>query len=242
MSAMNADEIATYIFEGVAPTLAARCAQWMTATPRFREFAERQRDKIRKKRRGLGDDDTGLRDLLCELGVACRLLSDRRVTLEYEAYAAAKTRGPDFTATFKGHLAFNVEVTRVQRPLPTRAKAQTRLIEVTCAKLRQFPSGAINILVIALTNTPAGGLGLADIMQAMETLRRHSFGKDEPFLRARGLNGSDEFFALAPRLSAALAALPSTDPLDTPHAQLALWANPQAKHPLPTDLRTALGG
>ncbi|HUY79589.1 MAG TPA: hypothetical protein VMV29_22655, partial [Ktedonobacterales bacterium] len=207
------------------------------ATPRFREFAERQRDKMRKKRRNLGDDDAGLCDLLCELGVGCRLLRDKRITLEYEAYAAAKARGPDFTATFKGHVVFNVEVTRIRSTLPSPAKAQTRLIEETGEKLRQFPPAAINILVIALTNAPSGGLTAAHLTQAMETLRRHAQGKDEPFLKARGLHGSEEYFALAPRLSAAIAAIPSADPLDTPNARLALWVNPQAKHPLVADTR-----
>jgi len=235
--AMNAEEIASYIFEGAAPSLATRLAIWMTATPRFREFAERQRDKMRKKRRNLGDDDAGLCDLLCELGVGCRLLRDKRITLEYEAYAAAKARGPDFTATFKGHVVFNVEVTRIRSTLPSPAKAQTRLIEETGEKLRQFPPAAINILVIALTNAPSGGLTAAHLTQAMETLRRHAQGKDEPFLKARGLHGSEEYFALAPRLSAAIAAIPSADPLDTPNARLALWVNPQAKHPLVADTR-----
>jgi len=234
---MNADEIAAYIFEGSSPSLMARFAAWMAETPRFREFAERQRDKMRKKRRGLGDDEQGLTDLLCELGVGCRLLKDKRVTLEYEMYAAAKLRGPDFTATFKGHVVFNVEVTRVRSTLPSPAKAQTRLIEETCEKLRQLPASAINALVIALSNAPSGGLTAAHMTQAMETLRRHAQGKDEPFLRARGLHGSDEYFALAPRLSAAIVAIPGADPLDTPNARLALWVNPQAKHPLPTEAR-----
>lgn len=239
---MTAEDISAYIFEGVAPTLATRLAGWMTATPRFREFAERQRDKMRKKRRNLGDDDAGLRDLLCELGVGCRLLRDKRITLDYEMYTAAKTRGPDYTATFKGHMVFNVEVTRVRSTLPSPAKAQTRLIEETCEKLRQLPPSAVNTLVIALSNAPAGGLTAAHVTQAMETLRRHAQGKDEPFLKARGLHGADEYFALAPRLSAAIVAIPGADPLDTPNARLALWANPQAKHPLPADVRMGLGG
>ncbi len=234
---MNADAIAAYIFEGVAPTLAERLAAWMTATPRFKDFAEQQRDKIRKKRRGLGDNLDGLSDLLCELGVGCRLLKDKRVTLEYETYSAAKIRGPDFTATFKGYVVFNVEVTRVRSTLPTRAKVQTRLIEETCEKLRQLPASATNVLVIALANAPSGGFAPTDMTQAMETLRRHAHGKDETFLKARGLRGSEEYFALAPRLSAAIAAIPGDDPLDTPNARLALWANPQAKHPLPADAR-----
>src|SRR5713226_2142028 len=78
------DELIAYLI-GADSSLAAEVGPWLVASSRFRAFAETYRDKIRKKVRGLRDDN-GRRDLVFELGIALRLLEERRFALEYESY------------------------------------------------------------------------------------------------------------------------------------------------------------
>ena len=86
---------------------------WLAKSARFRAFAEAHRDKIRKKLRTAGDEEA-LLDVRAELGAAHLLLVDRRIELAYEAYGSGNA-GPDFTLTFRGTRACNVEVTRSRR-------------------------------------------------------------------------------------------------------------------------------
>ena len=94
--------------------LAAELTDWLADSSRFRAFAERHRDKIRKKVRTATDAEA-LRDVRAELAVAYRLLADRRFELAFEAYGAGRV-GPDFTVTFRAGRIFNLEVTRLRRP------------------------------------------------------------------------------------------------------------------------------
>src|SRR6476661_6351596 len=108
---MLVDELLTHIFEARTHALAAQFALWLASSARFRAFAEQYRDKIRKKVRGIRDQE-GLRDLTFELEIAYLLLSERRFTVEYEKGGVCKQRGPDFYVTFRTHTHFNVEVKR----------------------------------------------------------------------------------------------------------------------------------
>src|SRR3989442_13784150 len=113
------DELIAYLFGAAHSSLAAEVGPWLVASPRFRAFAETYRDKIRKKARGLRDDE-GLRDLAFELAIALRLLEERRFALEDEPYSPGQ-RAPDFRVTFRGRLRFTVEVRRLRRLASTPA-------------------------------------------------------------------------------------------------------------------------
>jgi hypothetical protein len=146
---MKPTELVTYIFSGSSHSFAAPFAAWLTAAPAFARFAEANRDKIRKKVRGLRDEETR-RDLQAELAVAYWLLQERRFTLEYEVYNADKTRGPDFLVTSRTHIRFNVEVTRL-RALPADADpadpaaALNKIVNTIAGKLGQMPPSIVNV-------------------------------------------------------------------------------------------------
>src|SRR5438093_13336590 len=105
------DELIAYLFAAADSALATEVGPWLVASPRFRGFAETYRDKIRKKARGLRDDE-GRRDFAFELAIASRLVEERRFTLEYESYGMGR-RAPDFRVTFRGRVRFNVEARRL---------------------------------------------------------------------------------------------------------------------------------
>src|SRR5690242_3131124 len=102
------DELARQICGEAADEPRGRLVGCMMASPRFRAFVEEHRDKIGKKAR-TAQGAQGVRDLALELETAYRLLDERRFALRYEAYAAGKTRGPDFTVIYKERPAYNVE-------------------------------------------------------------------------------------------------------------------------------------
>ena len=95
-STIPLDQLIAYLF-GADSLLAAEVGPCLVASPRFRAFAEVYRDKIRKKARGLRDDESR-RDLAFELAIALRLLEERRFAVEYESYGVGQ-RAPDFRAT-----------------------------------------------------------------------------------------------------------------------------------------------
>jgi hypothetical protein len=217
-------------------------AQRMRSNPRFAMFVATHQDKIRKKLRSQRDEP-GQYDVAFELMVAHRLLADRGCALAYEAYAANKTRGPDFTATYKGHLAVNVEVRRLRGAL-----TPARLGDALTEKLRQLPPGMPNVVVFgaegARSTLPEPGAWVAG-------LRGRAEAHDAALFARHGLADASAFFRLFLRLSAvALLAPWDEDAADaaTPAAgdsaerapESALWLNPQAKHPLPTATRSAL--
>jgi hypothetical protein len=70
---------------------------------------------------------------------------------------------------------------------------------------------------------------------AMRQLQDRAADKDEALFQRRGFNGVRDFLKHYQRLSGALwvAGEPSAP-------QASLWRNPQARHPLPTDLARAL--
>src|SRR5437899_12470389 len=106
-------ELTAYLFGPSDSSLTSEIGPWLVASPRFRSFAEIYRDKIRKKARGLRDDE-GRHDLAFELAVALRLLDERRFAVEYESYGVGQ-RAPDSRVTFRTQTRFNVAV-RSRRP------------------------------------------------------------------------------------------------------------------------------
>ena len=118
------DPLLDDLFAGRHAALRAEFDGWLRGSRRFAAFAETYRGKIRAKLRHAQDAD-GLRDVRAELEVAALLLGEERFAIEYEKYAAAKQRGPDFTVTFKTHTPFNVgcAACALPRPMPTQRRA-----------------------------------------------------------------------------------------------------------------------
>ncbi|HKV83832.1 MAG TPA: hypothetical protein VJN88_04710 [Ktedonobacterales bacterium] len=212
------------IFTGEARALHASAARWCAVSPRFPAFLETYRDKIRKKLRNAPDAE-GLRDLQMELLTAACLLTERAFTLDYEKYAASKVRGPDFTVLYKTHTPFNVEVKRL------RGQAQAgKWADVLCDKLRQLPPSVMNALVIY--GGPEERGAPFDASVAMASLRATAERKDDAYFTRRGLEGARDYLRQSLKLSAVV--------YRAGDAALAYWFNPQARHPLPAELRAAL--
>jgi hypothetical protein len=232
---MLVDELLSHIFEHNTHALAAQCAQWIASSARFRAFAELYRDKIRKKVRGIRDEE-GLRDLQFELEIAYLLLEERRFALEYEKGGVGKQRGPDFSATFRTHTLFNVEVKRIRASEIDRRTEQaefSRIAGTICQKIGQLPAGMINVLAIASDTELYHS---ADVGAALAGLRARAERKDDDFFARRGFPSAGDFLKQYQRLSAVLF---RSHPAQGDQAR-ALWPNPIARHHLPDALRNAL--
>jgi hypothetical protein len=227
------DRLTADLFGADASPLAAVVSPWLAASPRFRAFAETHRDKIRKKARGLREDEAR-RDLVFELAVASRLVVDRRFALEYESYGMDQ-RAPDFRVTFRSGTRFNVEVRRLRKhaSTPDASVDQARLIRAVCDKLGQLPPSMVNVVVLGAEGPASAADALAP---AMLRLQDRAAQKDEVFFQQRGFTGTRDFLRHYQRLSGALWMAGGPGAL---HASL--WRNPQARHPLPADLAKALG-
>ena len=203
-----------------ADPLVVAVAAWAASSPRFGAFVALNAAKIRKKIRTTGDADTRA-DLRFELQVAHALHADRRIALAYEPLGLGKERGPDFGATFKTHLPFGVEATRL--------RVAHRFADAVTAKLGQLLSQQPNLLALGSDKPPD------DLAAAMAQLRLRAERHDELLFARSGLRDPAAFFKGWGRLSA-LAVLPVAD--DT--AAATIWHNPQARHPLPHELRNAI--
>jgi hypothetical protein len=223
-------ELLTALFGGDRHALSAACAAWMAASRPFRAFLMEHATKIRKKVRQAGNGET-LGDLRLEMSAAYHMLTaDRRVTLDYEHYLADKTRGPDFTVTFKGHVVFNLEVRRLRT-----AAAARKLGDVLCEKLRQMPTGAVNVLLVGVDGGAAGDV---DCAATARQLVQRAESKEDAYFAARGFRDARDFLRALQRLSAVVV---RAGWADAATAMAALWLNPLAKHPLPDDVRKLIG-
>lgn len=211
-------------------TLREACVRWAAASPRFRAFLAEYATKIARKLR-TAEGAEGRRDVLLELYTAHRLLLDRRITLEYERYAADKTRGPDFTATFKTHTPFNVEVRRLRG---ANGGDFGRWASVIGDKLRQMPPSITNVLLIGCDANLAPAL---DAAEAMAHLRMLAERHHDDFFARRGFDTSKDYLRQLQRLSA-IVLISRWE--GASGAAASLWPNAQAKHPLPHDLSLAL--
>ena len=240
MSRVKQNELLAYLFDRKAHRLAEPLNGWMTASPHFRTFVETYRDKIRKKIRVTQGPESVL-DLQAELAIASWLCGERRFTVAYEKCGTGKTRCPDFTVTYTTSFDFNVEVTRMRSPAqtgqtgapptPTLEDNSGRLTDIVCGKLSQMLADSINVLVIV---TETDRLGDLDLAQFMLHLKLRAEQHDPRILSRHGFRDPADFFKHFQRLSAVA--------LRDMHADgvAALWANPQAKHPLPSAIRTSL--
>ena len=234
---MVVHELLTYVFGDTTPVLAAHCAEWMASSRRFKAFVETYRDKIRKKNRSIQDEE-GRRDLQVELATAYLLLQERRFVVEYEPYGVGKQRGPDFRVTFKTHIHFNVEVTRIRGPSREQRAREPedypKLAATVCDKLGQMPPSMSNILVLAVDGAPYSA---TDIANAMRLLKIRADLKEEPFFVRRGFSSAQDFLKHYTRLSGVLIREAGEHGSSV---RAELWSNPEARHPLPAAVRTIL--
>ena len=194
-------------------------AGWLSESARFHRFADAHRDKIRKKLRGARDAEAR-RDVRAELRAAHLLLADRRMELAFEAYGSAKG-GPDFTVTYRGERAFNLEVTRLRRTPSAAAVGNALLV-----KLRQLPPSMPNAVLIA---ADGGGASEIEVAAATRALRSRADTKDDAHFSSRGFSGSRGFYERYLRLGAALMWCESS----AGEARAALWTNRSARIALP---------
>jgi hypothetical protein len=225
---MPASDLLPYIFTQPRLPFAAQFAQWVEASPRFRTFAETYRDKIRKKVRGITEAE-GYGDLQAELATAYFLVQERRFQVEYEKYGVGKQRGPDFSITYKTHIRFDVEVTRLRGGQTGTTPEPGKLFNTLCAKLEQLPASMINILVLAADDGQYSG---DDLASGLRPLQERAERKDDELFTRRGFLGARDFLKHYSRLSAIR--------LITPDAPPVLRLQPQARHPLPPELATLL--
>ena len=225
---MTDSELLTTIFGGETHPLREACASWIMSSRPFRAFLAENAGKIRKKSR-LASDEESLRDVRLEMDAAYHLLADRRVALAYERYLADKMRGPDFTVTFKGHIVFNVEVKRLRAPLQ-----EGKLGGAICEKLHQMPPSAINVLLVGMDTNAPSELDSAAIIKRL-VLRAET--KQDSFFSERGFRDARDFLRALQRLSGLLL---RPNWYDAPPSSPILWLNPQARLPLPDDVRKLL--
>lgn len=214
--------ILAYLVEAVPPPerqgLDAQLGPWIEQSKRFVAFAEAHRDKIRRKLRTA--TEPGARDdVLAELETAFRLLDDRRIDLAFEAYGSGR-RGPDFSVTFRASHRFNLEVTRPRTSGET-VDAEALIGRAVLAKVRQFPSGVANALLVATPLAQSSG----QLTGTMRALKQRADRGDGAYFSGRGLTLA-EFQAHYRRMSVLFVARESG-------AGAFAWTNPEARLPLP---------
>ena len=202
-------DLTAYLFEGEPHPLAEALFQWMEVSPRFTAFVEIYRDKIRKKLRVTREPES-LLDLRSELDVARGLLSDRRLEVEYEPYASARRRGPDFSVAYRVNQIFNIEVARM------RVYMEERFLRLLLYKLGQMQPGRPNLLVIHTRDEMASAVHLDNLMQGIKLKAER---KDPSFYETSRYASPAAFYKDFLHLSAIL--------LWAAEAQM--WVNKQAR-------------
>jgi len=232
---MPTSDLLSYIFSNTRLPLAVEFGRWVQGSPRFRAFAETYRDKIRKKVRGITEAE-GYRDLQAELATAYFLVGERRFVVEYEKYGVGKQRGPDFSVTYKTHIRFDVEVTRLRGAAGQGGAVVEagKVANTLCVKLAQLPPSMMNVLVLVADDgvyESSTGAGEA-LAMGMRLLQERVERRDDEFFMRRGFVGGRDFHRYFGRLSAIRLLAAEGPPV--------LWLQPQARHTLPPDLANIL--
>ena len=229
------DELLTYLFDGQAHLLRTPMAMWLSSSRRFSSFTDTFRDKIRKKLRTMLDEER-LLDLHLELETAYLLLQEKSLNVVYEP-PYGKVRGPDFEVAFTTSLTFMVEVTRMrsirEQSEETLSPVMDRLTDAMCSKLGQLLPQRANILVVGV-DTPSPSP--SDLQAAMIRVQQRAERNELAFLQRYRFRDRAEFFRHYQRLSEMIVR-PSQWETDDPAV---IWVNSQAKHTLPSKVRTAL--
>jgi len=236
---MLTDELLTYLFDGQPHLLAQQMATWLASSRPFTAFVSAFRDKIRKKLR-VTQEQESLLDLRLELETAYLLLQERPLSLVYEAQLG-QLRYPDFAVTFTTSFTFMVEVTRLRADAQEQTPAapatipltDERLADTICSKLGQLLPQRSNVLLVGVE---ALQLTNSDLRATMLRIQQRAERSDSTFLQKHRFRDRADFFHHYQRLSEIL--------VRGLHVQAAepmvVWVNPQAKHPLPSKVRTVL--
>jgi len=227
---MSTDDLLTYLFDGQTHLLFQPMAMWLASSRRFATFVTTFQDKIRKKLRTTQDQES-LIDLRLELETAYLLLQERSLSVVYEPEQSKHIRSPDFAVTFTTRLTHMLEVTRVQADPKNTVNA--RLADTISSKLSQLLPQRSNILLVGVE---AIDLTPSDIRTAMLSIQQRAEGNDATFLQRHGFRDRADFFRHYQRLSEILVRGPHFEMTKS----IVTWINPQAKHPLPSKVRTAL--
>jgi len=243
---MLIDELHNYLFDGQPHLLAITMETWLTSSRRFATFVNDFHNKIRKKIRTTQDQET-LSDLRFELETAYLLLQERSLSLVYEPQHCGQPRCPDFAVTFTTSLTFMVEVTRI-RTIQPRISAQVEaepkavsmeeqladtIADTLCSKLGQLLPQHSNVFVVG-TDDPVPMP--SELNSAMLRVQQRVERNDSTFWGRHRFRDRADFFRHYYRLSDVLVRRSESR---TDEAAVE-WVNPQAKHPLPSKVRTAL--
>ena len=227
---MSTDDLLTYLFDGQPHLLFQPMAGWLASSRRFATFVTTFQDKIRKKLRITQDQDN-LLDLHLELETAYLLLRERSLSVVYEPEQSKRIRSPDFAVSFTTSLTFMLEVTRVQAD--PKKTVDARLVDTISSKLGQLLPQHSNALLVGVEATD---LTSSDIRTAMLSVQQRAERNDSTFLQRYGFRDRSDFFRHYQRLSEILIRGPHFEGTKS----IVTWINPQAKHPLPSKVRTAL--
>ena len=227
---MLTNELLAYLFNGQPHLLFQPMAMWLSSSRRFVIFVTTFQDKIRKKLRTTQDQDS-LLDLQLELETAFLLLQERSLTVVYEPQLSKRIRGPDFAVSFTSSLTFMLEVTRVQADPKNTLDA--RLVDTISSKLGQLLPQHSNTLLVGVE---AVDLTSSDIRSVMLGTQQRAERNESTFLQRYGFRDRSDFFRHYQRLSEILIRGPHSEATKS----IVTWINPQAKHPLPSKVRTAL--
>ena len=228
-------ELLSYLFDGQPHILTGPMETWLRSSRRYTAFVTTFRNKIRKKLRVTQDRET-LYDLRLELETAFLLFQERSLSLAYEPEHSGPGRSPDFAVTYTTSLTFMVEVTRL-RGLPSATNDMPqegeRLADAICSKLRQFLAQRSNVLIVGID---ASRFTQPDLQSILLRIQQRAERSDSTFWQRYGFRERADFFQHYQRLSEILVR-PSLLQANEPTV---VWVNPQAKHPLPGRVRTAL--
>ena len=227
---MPTDDLLAYLFDGRPHLLAQPVAAWLASSRRFATFATTFQDKIRKKIRTTPEREN-LLDLQLELETAYLLLSERSLSVAYEPEMAKGIRNPDFAVSFTTSHTFMLEVTRIQADVKSTPEA--RLAAAIAEKLGQLLPQRSNALLVGIE---AAELNQDDIQRALLGIQQRAEQNDQAFLQRHRFRDRADFFRHYQRLSEILV----RQPQDQRGGSVVTWINPQAKHPLPGKVRTAL--
>jgi hypothetical protein len=235
-------ELISFLFDGKSPPFAEPMSQWIASSRRFAAFVDRFRDKIRKKIR-VTHATEGQLDLQLELETAYLLLKEKTLSVMYEPdHAKRVVRAPDFAVTYTTSMTFMLEVTRMQTPSVEsfQSIASTnnnelppillRVADTICSKLGQLQPRQANILLVGMDPL---ALTESDLHHTMRHTQSRVERDDPAFLRRYGFRDRTDFLAHFQRLSEIFMRGPGV-------GTSVVWVNPQAKHVLPSKVRTAL--
>ncbi len=164
----RAADLAAYVFDGRPQLLTPSLQAWMEENPRFADFIDTYRDKVRKKVRTAKSAQSQL-DLRGELEVAYCLLKDRRLEVAYEPYASTGARGPDYAVTYRANRTFNIEVARIRAVEETASAGRPERIQrILFEKLGQMKTGMPNLLLIHASDALAQTIPLEALMHDLK--------------------------------------------------------------------------